>query len=123
MKPEARPSEGLFGKAIVTAACVATSLIFVAWAKMETVQITYAINDLIREEDGLAAEQRRLRAELAELRAPAQLEALAPTLGLVRAKPEQVVVITEDPEALAASLATTADGAIPSPEPRGGVGQ
>ncbi len=97
-------TKGFFASAVLTAACVATALIFVAWAKMETVQITYQINDLINEEEDLAAEQRRLRAKLAELRAPARLESLAPTLGLERAKPEQVVVITDDPDALSDSL-------------------
>ena len=77
-------------------ALVTAALVFVAWAKMETVQITYEIDDLIDEEAALAEEQRRLRAELAELRSPRQLEELAPTLGLVPPEPGQVVVIGEE---------------------------
>lgn len=88
----------------MTSVAVASSLIFVAWAKMETVQITYQIDDLIDEEERLGNEQRRLRAELAELRAPGHLETLAPALGLAAPKAGQVVVVTEDPEGLNAAL-------------------
>lgn len=74
-------------------ALVTGALVFVAWAKMETVQITYDIDQLIDEEAALAEEQRRLRAELAELRSPRNLEGLAPDLGLVPPEPGQVVVV------------------------------
>ncbi|MBJ95652.1 MAG: hypothetical protein CMP23_14410 [Rickettsiales bacterium] len=93
-----------FGGALITSVAVAISLIFVAWAKMETVQITYQISDLVKEDDKLANDQRRLRAELAELRAPAYLENLAPQLGLAAPAAGQVVVVTENPEALSRAL-------------------
>ena len=93
-----------FGGALLTSIAVAVCLIFVAWAKMETVQITYQISELVAQEDQLAADQRRLRTELAELRAPSHLETLAPALGLAAPKAGQVVVVTEDPEALSAAL-------------------
>jgi cell division protein FtsL len=88
----------------VSWAVAAASLIFVAWAKMETVQITYQIDDLVDEEERLSREQRKLRSELAALRAPSRLEALAPGLGLQPPTPGQVVIVTEDPAALASVL-------------------
>lgn len=81
-------------------ALVTASLVFVAWAKMDTVQITYAIDDLVDEEERLAEEQRRLRAELAELRSPRNLEALATALGMIPPEPGQVVVIGDESVAL-----------------------
>ena len=89
---------------MLTSVAVAVCLIFVAWAKMETVQITYEISSLVEREEQLASDQRRLRAELAELRAPSHLETLAPALGLAAPEAGQVVVVTEDPEALSATL-------------------
>ncbi len=103
MNAENRRSLG-FGGALLTSVAVAVCLIFVAWAKMETVQITYEIGKLVQREEKLSNDQRRLRAELAELRAPSHLEALAPELGLGAPKAGQVVVVTEDPEGLSAAL-------------------
>ena len=81
---------------MLTFAVVTSALMFVAWAKMETVQITYDIDALIDEETALAEEQRRLRTELAELRSPRALEQLAPSLGLVPPEPGQVVVVGDE---------------------------
>lgn len=108
--------------AVTTTAVVALALVFVAWAKMQTVQITYRIDDLIDNEEKLANEQRRLRAHLAELRSPAHLELLAPALGLAAPKAGQVVLVTEDPDALNAMLA--GDGQTSeAPEPGRGAPQ
>ena len=79
---------------------VTASLMFVAWAKMDTVQITYAIDALVDEEEQLAEEQRRLRTKLAELRSPRHLETLAATLELIPPEPGQVVVIGDESTAL-----------------------
>jgi cell division protein FtsL len=76
---------------------IGAGFLFVVWAKVETVQLTYRIDDLVDEEKALAEEQRRLRAELATLRTPAALELLAPKLGLVEAEAGQIVVVPEDP--------------------------
>jgi len=62
------------------------------------------IDDLVDAEEDLANRQRILRSELAALRAPAKLHALAPSLGLAPPEPGHVVVITGDPEGLAAAL-------------------
>lgn len=93
-----------WGVAVVCAVAVAASLIFVAWAKMQTVQITYRIDELADQEQELAEEQRRLRTELAGLRSPRRLHELAPDLGLSAPEPGHVVVVTRDPEGLAAVL-------------------
>jgi cell division protein FtsL len=90
--------------AILATIAVTGSLIFVAWAKMQTVQYTYAIDALIDEEEELANRQRSLRSELAALRSPANLHSLAPELGLAPPKPGHVVVITGDPDGLNAAL-------------------
>ena len=100
-----RPSPRLrWGAAVVCCVAVASALIFVAWAKMQTVQITYRIDELVDQEEDLANTQRRLRAQLAELRSPRALDALAEELGLEAPKPGQVVVVTGDPEGLTAVL-------------------
>jgi cell division protein FtsL len=98
------PRRPRWGAAVVSCVAVCVGLIFVAWAKMETVQITYQIADLRTEEQDLANEQRRLRAELAELRSPPRLEGLAEGLELRKPEPGQVFVVTEDPDALEAAL-------------------
>ena len=90
--------------AILATVAVAASLIFVAWAKMQTVQYTYEIDELIDVEEKLANKQRGLRSELASLRSPSNLHAMAPALGLAPPKPGHVVVITGDPGGLNAAL-------------------
>jgi cell division protein FtsL len=90
--------------AILATVAVTSSLIFVAWAKMQTVQYTYEIDEFVDAEEDLANRQRILRSELAALRSPAKLHALAPSLGLAPPEPGHVVVITGDPEGLAAAL-------------------
>ncbi len=102
--PPPAPRRPHWGLAVASTVAVAVGLIFVAWAKMETVQITYRIAELRTEEQDLANEQRRLRAELAELRSPPRLDALAPALGLGKPDAGQVFVVTEDPDALEAAL-------------------
>ncbi|MEE2830380.1 MAG: hypothetical protein VX498_14420 [Myxococcota bacterium] len=85
-------------------AAVTAALIFVAWAKMQTVQYTYQIDGYIDTEEELGNRQRLLRAELAALRSPAALHALAADLGLAPPEPGHVVVVTGDPEGLNAVL-------------------
>ena len=98
------PTRSRWSAALLSCAAVAGGLIFVAWAKMETVQITYRVAELKAEEQELANDQRRLRAELAELRSPHALQALAPALGLVKPDKNQVFVVTDAPEALGEAL-------------------
>jgi len=109
--PRAAPAPRRPRWAAAVAGCVAlaAALIFVAWAKMETVQLTYAIGAIETQERELDTVQRRLRAELGELRGPSSLEKLAPELGLIEPKAAQVVVITEDPEGLSAALGAEAE--------------
>lgn len=117
IRPGLSPS---WGAAVVCCVAVAASLIFVAWAKMQTVQITYRIDELIDREEDLANTQRRLRSELAELRSPRSLDALAPELGLEAPEPGQVVVVTGDPEGLTAVLGGDGDDEDP-PEAQEGT--
>lgn len=91
----------------LAAIVVAGSLVFVAASKVETVQRTYAVTELGNEEERLAEEQRRLRAELARLRSPGQLELLAAGLGLRSPAAGQVIVVADDPMALQAALNPT----------------
>jgi cell division protein FtsL len=98
-RPHAPPLPRL-ATSVTTFAVVTGALVFVAWAKMETVQLTYDIDALVDQETALAEEQRRLRAELAELRSPTALERLAPELGLVPPEPGQVVVIGDEAAAI-----------------------
>ena len=72
---------------------------------MQTVQHTYKIDDLIDAEEELANRQRILRTEIAALRSPAVLHALAPGLGLSAPESGHVVVVTGDPDGLNAVLA------------------
>lgn len=90
------PSLPRWTTSVITFALVTAALIFVAWAKMQTVQITYGIDELIDQETWLSEEQRRLRTELAELRSPRHLETLAPALGLVPPEPGQLVVVGDE---------------------------
>jgi hypothetical protein len=103
--PSPRGLQSSWTVAILATIAVTASLIFVAWAKMQTVQYTYTIDALVDAEEDLANRQRILRSELAALRSPAKLHALAPGLGLAPPEPGHVVVITGDPEGLAAALA------------------
>lgn len=92
---------GRWKAVVATGSVIAAGFVFVAWAKMDTVQLTYRIDDLVDEEERLAEEQRRLRAQLATLRTPAALEALAPKLGLVEPGEGQIVVVPDDPAPVA----------------------
>jgi cell division protein FtsL len=83
---------------------------------METVQITYEIDELMDREQELAEEQRRLRSDLAELRSPQRLHERAPSLGLAPPEPGHVVVVTGDPEGLAAVLDDAGPSVAPSEE-------
>ena len=65
--------------------------LFVAWAKMETTQLTYEVHQLRAERADLQRQQRLLGAQLAELRAPAHLTAQAEELGLVEPPPGAII--------------------------------
>jgi cell division protein FtsB len=108
---------GRWKAVVATAAVIAAGFVFVAWAKMDTVQLTYRIDDLADEEERLAEEQRRLRARLATLRTPAALEELAPKLGLVKPGEGQIVVVPEDAAPLEIVESEAALEASPTAEP------
>lgn len=83
----------VWAKAVTLAIVSTLCLGFVAWAKMETIQLTYRIDKAMDTEDALAEEQRRLRERLAELRSPQRLGDLAQELGLGAAETGQIVVV------------------------------
>ncbi len=64
--------------------------LFVAWAKMETTQLTYEVHRLRAERSDLQREQRLLSAEIAGLKAPAHLSRKAEELGMIRPEPGRV---------------------------------
>jgi len=61
--------------------------LFVAWAKMETTQLTYEVHRLRAEAADLQREQRLLGAQVAGLRSPAYLTEKAGELGMAEAGP------------------------------------
>ena len=71
----------------IAAAYILVGGLFVAWAKMETTQLTYDVHQLRTQRAELQREQRLLDAELASLRSPAYLAARAAELGLVEPAP------------------------------------
>jgi len=71
----------------IAAAYILLGGLFVAWAKMETTQLTYDVHQLRNQRAELQREQRLLDAELASLRSPAYLAARAAELDLVEPAP------------------------------------
>ncbi len=65
--------------------------LFVAWAKMETTQLTYEVHRLRAERAELQREQQRLTTNVAGLHAPVHLTAEAEKIGLVRPDPAAVI--------------------------------
>ncbi len=65
--------------------------LFVAWAKMETIQLTYEVHQLRAERGELQRAQRILDAERAELQSPVYLTERAVELGLEEAPPGVVI--------------------------------
>ena len=65
--------------------------LFIAWAKMETTQLTYEVHQLRGEQSDLQREQRLLESELSELRSPSYLTEQAVALGLEEPPPGVVI--------------------------------
>jgi len=65
--------------------------LFVAWAKMETIQLTYTVNQMRSERTDLQRSQQILDAELASLQSPAYLTSKAGELGLEEPPPGVVI--------------------------------
>ena len=104
---------GRWKAVVATAGVIAAGFVFVAWAKMDTVQLTYRIDELIDDEARLAEEQRRLRAELAALRTPTALAELAPKLGLVVPAEGQIVVVPGESPVVEIAAAPEEGGRLP----------
>ncbi len=82
-----RPTHGTWTRWVPWIALVYILLggLFVAWAKMETTQLTYEVHQLRSQQSELQREHRLLNAELASLRAPAYLSQRADEIGLQEA--------------------------------------
>jgi cell division protein FtsL len=65
--------------------------LFLAWAKMETIQLTYEVQQLRTEQRDLRRTQQILDAEVASLQSPAYLTSRAVDLGLQDAPPGVVI--------------------------------
>lgn len=65
--------------------------LFVAWAKMDTTQLTYEVHKLRAEQTQLQREQRLLVSDLATLRSPSYLSEKAGELGLEEPPPGVVI--------------------------------
>lgn len=65
--------------------------LFVAWAKMDTIQLTYEVHQLRSERVDLQRTQQILEAEVASLQSPAYLTGRAVDLGLEEAPPGVVI--------------------------------
>jgi cell division protein FtsL len=75
----------------LTMACILAGGLFVAWAKMDTTQLTYEVHQLRSEQAQLTREQRLLSSELSHLQSPAYLSAHASDLGLQEPPPGVVI--------------------------------
>ncbi len=63
------------------------------WSSFEMTQIGYDISELKNKEMSLMEANRKLRLELAHLKSPRNLAALAKKLGLSQPSPEQIIVL------------------------------
>ncbi len=75
----------------LTLACILLGGLFVAWAKMDTTQLTYEVHQLRSEQARLHRQQRLLSSELSHLRSPAYLSSHAAELGLQEPPPGVVI--------------------------------
>ena len=71
--------------------CILVGGLFVAWAKMDTTQLTYEVHQLRSEQADLQRQQQLLNSELAHLRSPSYLNARASELGLEEPPPGVVI--------------------------------
>jgi cell division protein FtsL len=68
--------------------------LFYVWSRIQVIQIGYAISDALKEERTLALVNKKLRLEIATLKSYARIEKIAiEQLGMVKPKPDQVIVI------------------------------
>lgn len=68
--------------------------LFYVWSRIQVIQIGYAISDALKEERNLTLVNKKLCLEIATLKSYARIEKIAlEELGMVKPKPEQVIVI------------------------------
>ena len=68
--------------------------IFFVWSRTEMVRLEYQISRMERQVRDLRQEEQRMRLEVASLRSPQRIEAVASNdLGMSRPKPGQIVIV------------------------------
>jgi len=92
-KPVAVKFQGLILLTLFLLVFMGGSLFYV-WSRIQVIQIGYAISEALKEERNLTLVNKKLRLEIATLKSYARIEKIAfEELGMVRPKPEQVIVI------------------------------
>jgi cell division protein FtsL len=78
---------------VFLAAAFAIAIFFV-WSRTEMVRLEYQISRMERQVRDLRQEEQRMRLEVASLRSPQRIEAVASNdLGMSRPKPGQIVIV------------------------------
>jgi cell division protein FtsL len=78
---------------LVAIALVFSMLLFV-WSRTQMVQMGYEVSQANKIYQGYVSENQQLRVEVASLRAPSRIEALAKSqLGFVTPKAEQIILV------------------------------
>ena len=68
--------------------------LFYVWSRIQVIQLGYEISNALKEGRGLTEASKKLRIEIAALKSYARIERIATEeLGMVKPKPDQVIVI------------------------------
>jgi cell division protein FtsL len=79
---------------LVAAMAVIACSLFYVWAHHQIISLGYETSEAAREEQALLQENKRLRLELASLKAPGRIERMAQhELGLVAPQKEQLIIV------------------------------
>jgi cell division protein FtsL len=94
---ESRPKEvnrNLIFVALVMALAFIGCSLFYVWSHQQIISLGYEISQATREEQELLQENKKLRLELAALKAPSRIERVAlRELGLVNPQKEQMIIV------------------------------
>ncbi|HWU39554.1 MAG TPA: cell division protein FtsL [Candidatus Acidoferrum sp.] len=80
--------------ALVAALVFIGCCLFYVWSQHQIISLRYETSEAAREEQALLQENKRLRLELASLKAPGRIERMAQhELGLVAPQKEQLIIV------------------------------
>jgi len=83
----------IFVALVVALAFIGCSLFYV-WSHQQVISLGYEISQAAREEQELLQENKKLRLELAALKAPSRIEKMASReLGLINPQKEQMIIV------------------------------